>query len=159
MAKHSIVNVLGCGLVILLLSNCSSAPIKEVKITTRSIDKPNLILPKVDKVEMRDIEWFAITPKNFEEQFKKIKKSGRPLVVFALTDEGYEKLSLNFGDIRALVQQQKTIIAAYEKYYKAAETSIDEANKELKEVEKKSKNLNKTNKSTSGFFQKINPFK
>ena len=29
----------------------------------------------------------------------------------------------------------------------------------LKEVEKKSNNQNKTNKSTSGFFQKINPFK
>tara|TARA_B100000424_G_scaffold76275_1_gene56643 strand:+ start:1219 stop:1542 length:324 start_codon:yes stop_codon:yes gene_type:complete len=107
---------------------------------------------------MRDIQWFAITPTNIKEQFEKIKKSGRPLVVFALTDEGYEKLSLNFGDIRALVQQQKTIIAAYDEYYKAAESSIDKANKQVDQVNKEIKELN--SKKPEGFtLKRLNPFK
>jgi hypothetical protein len=36
-------------------------------------------------------------------------------------------LGLNFSDIRALVQQQQAIIAAYEGYYKEAEQALDKA--------------------------------
>jgi hypothetical protein len=47
--------------------------------------------------------------------------------LYALTGEGYGNLSLNFSDIRALVQQQQAIIAAYEGYYEAAEDALDGA--------------------------------
>ena len=71
MVNSSIVNALGCGLVLLLLSACGSIPIKQIQISTKSIEKPALILPKTDILDMKKVEWFVITPKNFEAQIEK----------------------------------------------------------------------------------------
>lgn len=77
---------------------------------------------------MREVDWVLITPENFDEKVEEIKKTGRPVVFFALTDKGYENLGLNFSDIRAFIQQQKAIIVAYENYYKNANEALDKAN-------------------------------
>ena len=62
-----------------------------------------------------------------EEKIAELTANGQPLALFVLTGEGYENLGLNFGDIRALVQQQQRIIVAYENYYKQAEQAMDNA--------------------------------
>lgn len=82
---------------------------------------------------MREITWVIITEANYEEVFAELKKNGRPLAVFGLTDQGYANLGLNLSDIRALVQQQQAIIAAYESYQKSADKVIEDANKAAQE--------------------------
>jgi len=114
-------------------------------------------LPKVDRLEMRKVEWVIVTEENWEEVKQKIKKSGRPLALFSITDKGYANLGLNFSDIRALVQQQQTIIAAYESYYKNAEEALDTANKQVDSVNEEVKKTN--NKPETSVLDKINPFK
>ena len=156
MLKHSIKNVLGCGLVVLLLSSCSSTP-RLIEVSATPIDKPELTLPKVDRLEMRKVEWVIVTEENWEEVKQQIKKSGRPLALFSITDKGYANLGLNFSDIRALVQQQQTIIAAYESYYKNAEEALDTANKQVDSVNEEVKKTN--NKPETSVLDKINPFK
>jgi DNA-binding PadR family transcriptional regulator len=76
---------------------------------------------------MRKIEWIIITEANMEEEVAKWTAGGKPLAVFAITAEGYENLGQNFSDIRALVQQQQSIILAYDNYYKASEEALDNA--------------------------------
>jgi hypothetical protein len=127
---NSIVNVLGFGLITLTLSGCSSLglfgeQVKPIEVTTKPIERPTLTLPSVDKVNMRDVEWILITENNVDEVLAEIGETGRPVAFFALTDEGYENLGLNFSDIRALVQQQQTIIRAYQNYYQEAEQQFD----------------------------------
>jgi hypothetical protein len=113
---------------IISLGACSqNQPIQEIAISTKPIDKPKLVLPKVDKVNIRDIEWIVINEENVEEEIQKIKDSGQPVGLFTLTGKGYQNLALNFSDIRAMVQQQQQIIAAYETYYQQAEKKLDEA--------------------------------
>ena len=157
MVKHSIASVLGCGLAILLLSSCST-PVQQIQVTAKPIEKPELTLPSVDRLEMREIEWVIITEENYKEVFAKLKKTGRPLAVFGLTDKGYANLGLNFSDIRALVQQQKTIIAAYEAYYKDANNALENANKQVDEVNNEVKELNSKQPKEST-LQKFKPFK
>lgn len=82
---------------------------------------------------MREVTWVIITESNYEEVFADLKKNGRPLAVFGLTDQGYANLGLNLSDIRALVQQQQAIIAAYKNYQKSADKVIEEANKAAQE--------------------------
>ena len=48
---------------------------------------------------------------------KKIKNGGGDYALFALTDNGYEKLALNMADIRILLAQQRQIIIQYQEYY------------------------------------------
>jgi len=53
----------------------------------------------------------VITPENIETVFENIKGEK---VLFALTTDGYEAISLNISDIRSLISQQQSIIAIYE---------------------------------------------
>lgn len=98
------------------------------------IDKPSLVLPNADEVRMRDVEWIVITPENAEEVFEELRNQGNSVVLFGLTSDGYENLSLNLSDIRAFLQQQQSIIGAYEVYYKTTDEAIDNANKEIEEA-------------------------
>lgn len=98
-----------------------------VEISTEPVENPGLELPEADEINLRDVEWHLITPENAEEIFTEVEENGRPVVFFSLTDKGYENLGLNMSDIRAYIQQQKTIIAAYENYYEKSQKVLDGA--------------------------------
>ena len=117
------------------LAACSTTP-QRIEVTSRPIEKPELNLPAVDQVSMRKIEWIIITEANMDEEIAKWTAGGKPLAVFAISAQGYENLGQNFSDIRALVQQQQAIIAAYDNYYKASEEVLDnaEADRVIKEA-------------------------
>ena len=156
MASRSIMNVLGCGLAILLISGCAAPMPQCIEVSAKPIEKPELVLPNADQLRMREVEWTIITPENFEEKIEDIKKSGRPVVFFALSDKGYENLGLNFSDIRAFIQQQKAIIAAYENYYKNANEALDKANANIdgakQQVDEQQK-MNEEKKSSWQFWK------
>jgi hypothetical protein len=108
------------------LAACST-PVKPIEVTTKPVTKPTLTLPAVDELNMREVKWVVINEDNLEAVLADFKQRGKPFAVYALTGDGYGNLGLNFSDIRALVQQQKAIIAAYEGYYKEAEEKLDNA--------------------------------
>jgi len=113
----------------ILISGCSLLDSKpdSVNVSTEPVEKPGLELPEADEINLRDVEWQLITPENAEEIFTEVEETGRPVVFFSLTDKGYENLGLNISDIRAYIQQQKTIIAAYESYYEKSQEALDGA--------------------------------
>jgi hypothetical protein len=120
MLNRSIKNALGFGLALTLLSSCGLTPqVRPIEITTAPVEKPVLTLPSVDQLSLRPVDWKIITRNNYEQVFTEIESSGRPVALFALTDEGYSNIGLNFSDIRTMVQQQQAIIVAYENYYKS----------------------------------------
>ena len=127
MVKRSIANVLGCLTILSIISGCSSLP-KEIFVSAEPIEKPKLILPKTDELDLRDVEWVSLVKENWEEQWAKLEKSGEALAFFATTDSGYESLGLNYSDLRAFIQQQEAIIAAYRSYYLEVEEEFNEAN-------------------------------
>jgi len=108
-------NVLVFGLVTILLSSCA-AGVKTIQ--TYSIEKKRepLAIEDPAPLELQDIDWIIIT----EEVFEKVKnnKNG-DYALFALTDTGYEKLALNFADIRNKLAEQRQIILSYKEYYEA----------------------------------------
>lgn len=120
-------SVLGFLSLTLLISGCSSLQPRQIEVSTVPVEKPQLELPSTDEIRLRDVEWTLITPDNVEEVLEQAEESGRPIVFFALTDKGYENLSLNISDIRALIQQQQTIITAYENYYEESQQALDGA--------------------------------
>ena len=137
------------------MAGCSSTP-QRIEISAKPIEKPQLVLPKADAVNMRKIEWVLLTPDNFQEEVDKFKTTGRPVVFFALTDQGYENLGLNFSDIRALVQQQQAIILAYKNYYEASNKALDEANESIERTSEDVKNQQNIPKDS--ILDKLNPF-
>ena len=127
MVKRSIVNVLGFLTIIALTSACGSLP-KQIFVSSEPIEKPKLILPESDELDLREVEWVILVKENWEEQWAKLENSGDALAFFATTDSGYENLGLNYSDIRAFIQQQEAILAAYRSYYLEAEEEFNEAN-------------------------------
>ena len=112
--------------ILISLAACSTKP-QQIEVSAKPIDKPELVLPPVDELNMKKVEWIVINEANVEAVIEELKGSDGAFAVYALTGEGYGNLSLNFSDIRALVQQQQAIIAAYEGYYQAAEEAMDNA--------------------------------
>ena len=118
----------------LLLAGCLGNSPEPIQVTTKPIEKPELVLPPVDELNLRKVEWIVINEDNMEEKLAELTSGGQPLGIFVLTGDGYENLGINFSDIRALVQQQQAIILAYENYYKASTEAIDEVNQQIKNI-------------------------
>jgi hypothetical protein len=112
---------------LVFLAGCLGNNPGPVEITTKPIDKPELVLPQSDELQLKAVKWQVVTPENIDEVFVEITESGRPATMFALTDQGYEDLGLNLSDLRTYIQQQQVIIAAYENYYQKAEETMDNA--------------------------------
>jgi hypothetical protein len=129
---------------------------QKIVVSAKPIDKPELVLPPPEVLRMKEVKWVLLTPENFEEKLKDFEKSGRPIVFFALTDEGYENLAVNFSSIRAFIQQQQTIIGAYENYYKNANDALEKANKS---IEGANEQLTSQPQESSSMMDKLNPFK
>lgn len=113
-----ILNALGCILGLLLLSACASPkvePVNSVEVRTVEVSKPAPIVPRVDQLNLKPIQWVVITPENIDQKFKEIKDGD--IVLFALTQNGYENLATNMSDIRAMIEQQQKIIAIYQKQF------------------------------------------
>jgi len=108
-------NLLIASIAILTLSSCSSIP-NIIDINSSPVERPPLVVPDVDEFTTRPIEWTVVTPENQEQVFQDLNNEDIDVVLYAITDEGYKNLSLNMADIIKLVKQQKSIIAAYEKY-------------------------------------------
>ena len=142
----------------MILSACSSIP-PSITVSTKPIAKPTLILPPVHTLTMKEVKWIIVTEENLEEVIADLKKSGQPLAIFGLSGQGYENLSTNFSAIRALVQQQQTIIAAYKQYYEASNEALDSANKQIESTQDDIDKQQQKNNNSETVLDKLNPFK
>ena len=113
-----IVSVLVFGL---LLNGCAGLAVKEISSYKIEKKRAKLDLADHQPLELQDVEWIIITKDNAEEVFEKVKSSGGDYALFAVTDEGYEKLSLNLADIRNKLAEQRQIILSYKEYYEGDE--------------------------------------
>jgi hypothetical protein len=106
-------------IVAVALAACAQPPepvVRPVEVTTVEVPRPAPIVPSIDPLRLRPVQWTVITPDNIDEKFQQIRNG--ELVLFAVTAEGYENIALNLSDIRAMVQQQQVVIALYERSYR-----------------------------------------
>jgi hypothetical protein len=113
-----IVSVLVFGL---LLSGCSGLAVKEISNYKIEKKREPLNLPNPEPLSLVDVEWIVVTKDNVDEVMEKVKAEGGDYALFAVTDEGYKKLSLNFADIRNKLYEQQQIILSYKEYYEGGE--------------------------------------
>ena len=102
----------------LLLNGCAGLAVKEIQSYKIEKKREPLALDMPAPLELQDVDWIIITKENADEVFEKVKndKNG-DYALFALTDNGYEKLALNFADIRNKLAEQRQITLSYKEYY------------------------------------------
>ena len=118
-----IVSVLVFGL---LLNGCAGLAVKEISSYKIEKKKEPLDLPMPVPLELIDVEWIIVTKDNVDEVMERVKAEGGDYALFAVTDEGYKKLSTNFADIRNKLYEQNQIILSYKEYYESGERESTE---------------------------------
>lgn len=106
-----------------LLSGCFWSSPEPIQVQTVAVDKTPLNLRDPDPLKPRNFKWYVVTPENVDEVFEQLKKEKYDVVLYGLTDDGYEALSLNTAELRAFILHQKEIIKAYKRYYEPSITS------------------------------------
>ena len=81
------------------------------------MDKTPLAISQPDPLAVKPIKWIVITPENAESVFAQLAATNQDLVVFGLTADGYQQLSITMADIRNFIATQRTIIIKYKDYY------------------------------------------
>ena len=88
-----------------------------IKIEKKAADRTPLDLPLPAPLKPTAPQWIVITPENADRIWAELKKRNVDLVLFALTDDGYEELSVDAANIRNFIATQREIIIKYREYY------------------------------------------
>ena len=120
---NQIKNILLLSLLAVFLTSCGSS-VKEIQVSTVEVSKTPLNIQNLDPLQLQGVEWIIITKDNAMEIFEEVKSKGGEYSLFALTDTGYEKLALNFTDIRNRLAQQRQILLSYKEYYEPIEVEV-----------------------------------
>jgi hypothetical protein len=123
--ENKMKNILLLGLLAVFLSSCSES-VQEIQVTTVEVSKTPLNLPNPDPLKLQDVEWIIITKDNAMEIFEKLKAAGGEYALFAVEDTGYEKIQVNYTDIRNKLAEQKQLLLAYKEYYESEEPEVTE---------------------------------
>jgi len=124
-----VANLLTAIVLSLMLAGCAGTPAPTTAIV--QVEKPAMMLPSVDQVRLKDVEWHVITrdakpesPGHIDSVWKKATKDS----LFAVTSNGYENMSLNVGELTKVIKQLQSQIEAYKEYYQAEKKPKEEPN-------------------------------
>lgn len=118
--------------VLLLTSGCgvfnpfSRPEVKQVEIQTKAVERTRLNIKLPPPLQAREMEWIVVTPDNIDEVWQQLKDKEGNLVLFALTDTGYEQLALTIAEIRNFINSQRIIIMKYKEYYEPEVTTQEQ---------------------------------
>ena len=118
--ENKMKNILLLSVLAVFLTSCGSS-VQEIQVTTVEVSKTPLNLANPDPLKLQDVEWIIITKDNANEIFERIKSAGGEYALFAVEDTGYEKLQINFTDIRNKLAEQRQLLLAYREYYEPSE--------------------------------------
>lgn len=113
-----------------LISGCASfwpfgkSEVKPIEIQTKQVERTRLNLSEPRPLKAREFEWVVVTPDNIEEVWKSFKENNVDLVIFALTDDGYQELAMTMAEVRNYIAAQRAIILKYKEYYEPPKEEI-----------------------------------
>jgi len=112
-----------------LISGCASIwpfgggqKVQQIEIQKKEVERVRLDLPVPPPLKAREMEWFVMTPQNAEQVWTRLKEQNVDLVVFALTDDGYQELAMTMAEVRNYIASQRAIIIKYKEYYEPNKT-------------------------------------
>jgi len=99
--------------------------VKPVEIQKKAVERTPLNLADPQPLKPTSPNWIIITPANAEQVWAELRKRNADLVLFALTDDGYEELAVDMAQIRTFIAQQREIIVRYRQYYEPQKPAAD----------------------------------
>lgn len=91
-----------------------------VTVIKQERERVRLNLPNPDPLKPTVPQWIVITPENQSQVFDSLQKQGVDLVLFGITDDGYERLSVDAANTRNYINSLREILEEYRRYYEPA---------------------------------------
>jgi hypothetical protein len=113
-----VVKLLTASIIALHLAACAGTPPPTTAIVT--VEKPTLMLPNVDKIKLKDVDWNIVTKDakpGTDGHIDTVWKKSSSDSLFAVTSRGYESLSINMAEMTRVIKQLQTQVEAYKEYY------------------------------------------
>ncbi len=109
-------------MVLIMACSCSLLPTKQIQVSAKPIERQIVqpIMPR--EIDLRQPEWIAVTPENWEEQLAKIEKQEGELVFLAMTIPDYEIMAYNMQEIKRYITELKDVVV----YYRQVTTKKEE---------------------------------
>ena len=106
------INLTGCA-----SWNIFGERVKPVEIVAKPVEKTPLRIADPDPLSLRPLEWVIITRDNADEVFAKLEANKDSVVLFGLTSDGYQQLSMTIAEMRSFIATQRQIMIKYRDYY------------------------------------------
>ncbi len=101
--------------VLMMGFSCSLLPTKTIQVTAKPIER-NIVQPIMPReIDLKQLQWIAVTPDNWEEQLAKIEKQEGELVFLAMTIPDYEVMAYNMQEIKRYITELKDVVVYYRK--------------------------------------------
>ena len=106
-----------------LLSGCASLSlfggkrVQPIEVQTVAVERIPLNLRDPAPLDPRSPQWIIVTPDNVDKIWAELEAKNSNLVLFAITDKGYEELAVTMVEIRNFINTQRQIIIKYKEYY------------------------------------------
>ena len=102
-------------MVLIMACSCSLLPTKQIQVSAKPIERQIVqpIMPR--EIDLRQPEWIAVTPENWEKQLAKIEKQEGELVFLAMTIPDYEIMAYNMQEIKRYITELKDVVVYYRK--------------------------------------------
>ena len=99
----------------MLACSCSLLPTKQIQVSAKPIERQIVqpIMPR--EIDLRQPQWIAVTPENWEEQLAKIEEQEGELVFLAMTIPDYEIMAYNMQEIKRYITELKDVVVYYRK--------------------------------------------
>ena len=108
-------------LLVSLLTGCGfSFGLKKpeaIEVKKVAVEKSKLELEDPAPIPMKQFRWIIVTRDNAETVFTQLEEQKKDVVLFGLTDDDYETLSVNIFNLRTYIEKQKDVTNKYRDYY------------------------------------------
>ena len=124
-----VVNLLTAFVLTSFLAACGGITPSTTAIVT--VEKPTMMLPNVDQIRLKDVEWNIVTrdaKANTDGHIDTVWKKTTSDSLFAVTSRGYENLSLNIAEMTKAIKQLQAQVQAYKEDYKPPEKPKEDPN-------------------------------
>ena len=100
-------------MVLIVACSCSLLPTKQIQVTAKPLQKKIVqpIMPR--EIDLKELQWIAVTPDNWEEQLARIENQEGELVFLAMTIPDYEVMAYNMQEIKRYITELKDVVVYY----------------------------------------------
>lgn len=120
-----VVRILAAIFATALLMGCQTTQPTTAVVT---VEKPTLMLPNVDQVQLSDVEWYIINKNaktGADDHIDTTFRTANSDTLFAITPKDYEDMAINQANLVKIIRQYQAQLGAYKKYYDAQATKAD----------------------------------